>query len=472
MTVEAGTAGEASTAVNGSQRRGRSAGRGARRVPVVILAGFLGAGKTTLLNHLLAGTRGTRIGVVVNDFGSVNVDALSVAGQVDSMVSLENGCLCCAVDASGLDRILSTLTDPSADLDLVVVEASGLAEPRSLVRLVLASEDPYVEYGGLVELVDAAEFPAVRERHPELADQVAMADLVVLNKVDRAADGVAELVRELAGATPVLPAEFGRIDPELLFDRVDRGPDAGPRQLTFDDLRFDDAEAGDGHWRCDDHDDHTGHAHAAYDTVTVETGPLHPRRFAAFLESRPAGLYRMKGTVSVGVPGHADAYEVHTVGAYVRVERVAPPKDRATRVVLIGAGVDADGLRAEMERCATAVAGDAVEQDLLPLLRYVADPSRTGAEAGDAGVAVGTDGALGGGFGDAGLADVVEIGTGESTAGAFADGEAMAEEFTAVDDVVVADPEDRAVEPEPTGCVAHPEAFDGLVAPEDVDPER
>lgn len=486
MTVSTGTAGEASTAVNDPQRRGRSGRR--RRVPVVILAGFLGAGKTTLLNHLLAGTRGTRIGVVVNDFGSVNVDALSVAGQVDSMVSLENGCLCCAVDASGLDRMLSTLTDPSADLDLVVVEASGLAEPRSLVRLVLASEDPYLEYGGLVELVDAAEFPAMRERHPELADQVAMADLVVLNKVDRAADGVSALVRELAGATPVVPAEFGRIDPELLFDRVDRGPDAGPRQLTFDDLRVDDAEAEAGGGRGDDHDDHAGHAHAAYDTVTVETGPLHPRRFAGFLETRPAGLYRMKGTVSVGVPGHADAYEVHTVGAYVRAERVAPPKGRTTRLVLIGAGVDADGLRGEVEGCATAVAGDAVEQDLLPLLRYVADPVRNG-EAGDVGVAVGTDGDVGvdegtdgdvgTGFDDAGPADAAETRVAESAGGAFAAAEAMSEGLTAVDDVVVADPEDLvaapedgSVEPEPTGCVAHPEAFDGLVAPEDVDPER
>ncbi|MBB3052089.1 G3E family GTPase [Prauserella isguenensis] len=456
--------------LNGPQRRGRSAGRGARRVPVVILAGFLGAGKTTLLNHLLAGTRGTRIGVVVNDFGSVNVDALSVAGQVDSMVSLENGCLCCAVDASGLDRMLSTLTDPSADLDLVVVEASGLAEPRSLVRLVLASEDPYLEYGGLVELVDAAEFPAMREQHPELADQVAMADLVVLNKVDRAADGVAELVGELAGATPVLPTEFGRIDPELLFDRVDRGRHAGPRQLTFDDLRFEDAEAGCGSG--DDHDDHTGHAHTAYDTVTVETGPLHPRRFAAFLETRPAGLYRMKGTVSVGVPGHGDAYEVHTVGAYVRVERVAPQADPATGLVLIGAGVDADGLRAEVERCSTAVAGEAVEQDLLPLLRYVVDPSRNGGDAGVAGVDEGTDGHIGEGADGAWPVNPAEFG---------------ADEFTAVDDVVVADPdvvvgdpEDGAADPEdearpepaPTGCVAHPEAFDGLVAPEDFDPER
>lgn len=450
-------------AESGQQRRSRSAGQGPRRVPVVILAGFLGAGKTTLLNHLLRGTRDTRIGVVVNDFGSVNVDALSVAGQVDSTVSFENGCLCCAVDASGLDRMLSTLTDPSADLDLVVVEASGLAEPRSLVRLVLASEDPYLEYGGLVELVDAAEFPAMRERHPELADQVAMADLVVLNKVDRAADGVAELVRELAGPTPVLHAEFGRVDPELLFDRVDRARGDGPRQLTFDDLRFEDSDSAD-------HDDH---AHTRYDAVTVETGPLHPRRFAAFLETRPAGLYRMKGTVSVGVPGHRDAYEVHTVGAYVRVDRVATTEDSGSRLVLIGAGVDADGLRAEVEECSTAVAGGAVEQDLLPLLRYVAEPSRSEQRPSTAGASVG-------GTGAGGADDVVEredpwdgLHSRDGVAlrdSSNLDGAADGSDAVPFEDDAV--PFADGAEPEPTGCVAHPEAFDGLVAPEDVDPER
>ena len=73
------------------------------KIPVVVVTGFLGSGKTTMLNHLLVHSGGTRIGVVVNDFGQINIDALSVAGQVDSMVSLGNGCLCCAVDASDLD---------------------------------------------------------------------------------------------------------------------------------------------------------------------------------------------------------------------------------------------------------------------------------------------------------------------------------------------------------------------------------
>ncbi|RBM20002.1 cobalamin biosynthesis protein [Prauserella sp. PE36] len=334
-----------------------------RRVPVVIVAGFLGSGKTTLLNHLLSNTRGVRIGVVVNDFGSVNVDALSVAGQVDSMLSLENGCLCCAVDTAGMDAMLTKLT--SADLDLVVIEASGLAEPRSLVRLVLASTDPLVEYGGLIELVDAAEFETTRARHPELDEHVRLADLVVLNKVDRVADPgrLTALVRELAGPTPVLPTEHGRIDPELLFDRV-RGPEPVARQLSFEDLREEDADA---------HDHCHEHAHAAYDTLTVTAGALHPRRFAAFLEGRPGGLYRMKGTVYFGVPGHRQRFTLHTVGAYTRLVRStwAAGEQRRTELVLIGSGIDPQALRAALKACEEPAPDEVDEQSMLPVLRYV-----------------------------------------------------------------------------------------------------
>jgi G3E family GTPase len=148
-----------------------------KRIPVVVVAGFLGSGKTTLLNHLLTTARGTRIGVVVNDFGAIGIDAMTVAGQVDSTVSLSGGCLCCAVDVTELDGMLARL---DSQVDVIVVEASGLAEPQAMVKLVLGSENPRIAYGGLVLLVDAAEFP------DDLARHLKVADLVVLNKVDRA----------------------------------------------------------------------------------------------------------------------------------------------------------------------------------------------------------------------------------------------------------------------------------------------
>lgn len=325
-------------------------------IPVIVVAGYLGSGKTTMLNHWLTSTRGTRIGVVVNDFGSVNIDALTVAGQVDAGLSLSNGCLCCAVDARGLDDLLERLAD--ADLDVIVIEASGLAEPRELVRLVLASSTG-VSYGGLIEVVDAVEFEPSRARHPELDRHLAFADLVVLNKTDRLEPSslprVLTLVEEVSEGRPVVPAVRGRVPLDLLFDRVERPASA---QLSFDDLLH-------------DHDDHP---HATYQSMTFSSDdPLHPRRFMRFLDGRPPGLYRAKGFLHFGLTD--DRFALHTVGRYLSFERSRWPSGTAPRssLVLIGVGFDADDLQSRLEECVepdpSAIDGNA----LLRVLRHTAE---------------------------------------------------------------------------------------------------
>ncbi|MFC6092737.1 CobW family GTP-binding protein [Saccharothrix lopnurensis] len=323
-----------------------------RRIPVVVVAGFLGAGKTTLLNHLLARARGTRVGVVVNDFGAIGIDAMSVAGQVDSTVSLGNGCLCCAIDVSELDEMLARL-EPR--VDVIVVEASGLAEPQAMARMVLASENPRLSYGGLVLLVDAAEFP------DDLARHLRVADLVVLNKVDRAADPAAleAEVDRLKPGVPVVRAEFGRVDPELLFDprpRVSHG------QLSFEDLLAEDEDAADGH----------EHDHARYESVAFTGGALNPVRFTAFLDRRPRGLYRIKGFVLFDVPGHRQRFSLHTVGAFLRFERSAWDGPRRTELVLIGTGLDTAAIRAELAACAEDDPASVNPQSMLEVLRHLA----------------------------------------------------------------------------------------------------
>ncbi|MEU7732008.1 GTP-binding protein [Streptomyces griseus] len=351
------------------------------QIPVVVLAGFLGSGKTTLLNHLLRNRAGTRIGVIVNDFGAIEIDAMTVSGQVGSTVSLGNGCLCCAVDASELDTFLETLTRPSVRLDVIVIEASGLAEPQELVRMLLASDNPHILYGGLVEVVDAAEFDTTRRRHPELDRHLAVADLVVLNKTDRVGEAERERLRatvaELSGPAAVISAVHGRIDPELLFDPALR-PDHEDkvRQLTFEDLLRE--ETADGH---EGHDDHL---HAAYESVDFTSDvPLDPRRFMEFLDSRPEGLYRIKGFADFGAGDRDNAYALHAVGRFLRfVPRPwARGDERLTQLVMIGAGIDAGALLAGLAACraddpapgtpADPVDSSVTERAMWGVLRYV-----------------------------------------------------------------------------------------------------
>ncbi len=298
-----------------------------RTVPVVLVAGHLGVGKSSLVNHLLRHADGVRIGVVVNDFGALGIDAMLVAGQADAVTSLADGCLCCTTDADGLSALLADLTAPATGLDLVVVEASGLAEPRELVRLLLASTDPHAVYGGLVVVLDGAS--------PDL-DQARLADLAVVNGLDRvsraAGDAAVAAVRTVA-AGAVVGTRHGALDPALLVDPVARPK---PAQLGLDEL----LREVDG-----------AHPHDAAQSVSfVVERPLDPGRFAAFLEAGPSGVVRAKGVVRL--PGEGGCWEVQTVGTAIRV-RPAPPRGvvGGARLVLIGSGLDESALVAALESC-------------------------------------------------------------------------------------------------------------------------
>ncbi|SNX64515.1 G3E family GTPase [Streptomyces sp. TLI_55] len=340
---------------------------GQRQIPVVVLAGFLGSGKTTLLNHLLHRSGGSRIGAIVNDFGAIEIDAMAVAGALgDSTVSLGNGCLCCAVDATELDSYLERLARPDTGIDVIVIEASGLAEPQELVRMLLASEHPGIVYGGLVEVVDAAEFDDTRVKHPELDRHLALADLVVVNKLDRAddRDRVLGLVHDLTDrAAVVVPAVYGRIDPEFLFDCKPSEERVG--QLSFDDLDH-------GH----DAEGHSGHLHTAYESLSfVSEVALDPRRLMQFLDSRPEGLYRIKGYVDFGAHDVRNRYAVHAVGRFLRFyPEPWAGEPRLTQLVLIGSGIDAPALHKELEACKSDAPHTADEHGMWGVLRYVQNP--------------------------------------------------------------------------------------------------
>lgn len=295
-----------------------------------------------MLNHLLRNNRGTRIGVVVNDFGAINIDSMLVAGQVDAMVSLGNGCVCCAVDVSELDELFTRLAEPRARIDVIVVEASGLAEPRNLIRMVVGSDNPRIRYGGLVEVVDAEQFPASRERHPELATHLRLADLVVVNKADRVPEpDLARLrqeIAELIGQVPVYATTHGRIDPGLLFDEPLRETPCVAEQLSFDELLHDHDH---------EHHDHADHRHLHDDYTSVSftsERELDPRRLIGFLEDPPAGLFRAKGFAAFGVAEERRKFLLHMVGHHIVFEpgtwRRGEP--HTSQLVLIGAGLPTD----------------------------------------------------------------------------------------------------------------------------------
>lgn len=219
-------AGEAQQALSGMvfaalKTRGRTLRATERSLPLTIIGGFLGSGKTTLLNHLLTAPHGRRLVVLVNDFGRINVDAALVASQTDDMITLTNGCACCAVSAD-LTNTLIELAERDVAPEAIVLEASGIADPTGIAQIALTNQA--VRLDGILVAIDAE---TLRERAEDLltsrlfGNQIAAADLIVLTKVDLIDEAQRALTREWLAThypgKPVVEAIEGNIPPEVVL---------------------------------------------------------------------------------------------------------------------------------------------------------------------------------------------------------------------------------------------------------------
>ncbi|MGV0774456.1 CobW family GTP-binding protein [Mycolicibacterium elephantis] len=327
-------------------------------IPVIALTGYLGAGKTTLLNHVLR-TPGARVGVIINDFGELNVDAALVTGQVDEPESIAGGCICCLPDDGGLDEALAKLADPRLGLDAIIVEASGLADPVSISRIIRFSGVERIRPGGIVDVIDVtAHFDTVDDGQTPPA-RYGAASLVVVNKLDQipperrddVLDRIERRVRERNPEVHLVGAIAGQVDPALLYDVADAGEDTG--QLSFRELLVADA-----------------HHHVSADSVTTTSeGCLDPGPLVDLLEKPPAGVYRLKGVVSVRSGVRERSYVVNVVGTSVHIATAAKPTG-ANSLVAIGAGFDIDDVRARMESALRPHDGPVPAGGLRRLQRY------------------------------------------------------------------------------------------------------
>lgn len=301
--------------------------------PVIVLAGFLGSGKTTILNHILRSAVGARVAVIVNDFGAVNIDSLLIASQTDRKLELTNGCICCSMDGGELDEALDATLE--AKPDVVIVEASGLAEPEDIVRLIILSPNKAIAYGGLVYVVDAVEHEESVGEHQELIRHIGSADLLVVTKAEQVPEQrIDELIKEITQLTssPIIPVERGELVPELLFD-------IPTRDLVQPSLLQ--QNSGQPYH----------HLHDEYQSTTFEAeDPVHPQKFKEFMNKPPGGVFRMKGIIYFGMAGYEQKFIVQAVGKRwdMYAEEWNEGEVPYTRFVVIGKDFDAEAVHAQL----------------------------------------------------------------------------------------------------------------------------
>ena len=193
------------------------------KVPVTILTGFLGSGKTTLLNRILSEEHGKRIAVIENEYGEVGIDQALVINADEEIFEMSNGCICCTVRGD-LIRVLGNLMKRRDKFDYVLVETTGLADPGPVAQTFFMDDEIRAEFSldGIVTLVDAAHIEQQLGRSDESTEQIAFADVLVLNKTDlvedEKIDALEARLREMNRLTRVVRSEKANIPVETVLN--------------------------------------------------------------------------------------------------------------------------------------------------------------------------------------------------------------------------------------------------------------
>lgn len=297
-------------------------------IPLVVIGGWLGAGKTTLVNALLRGAQGRRIAVLVNDFGEVSIDADLIEGAADEVLALAGGCLCCSFGADLVGTLAKVAARQPAP-DVVLVECSGVGLPGAVARS--AALCPAVSVQGVVVLVDAAAIDRLRADAyvgDTVRDQLAQADLLLLNQVDRvdaaAADRVSAGLARLVPGVPLVRCTRSQVPPALVLGLRPAREEADAAHAVAAFVRAGVVAALPAtqrfrHW------------------VRPVPGPVDVQALAAELRAGEPGLLRAKGLVA---DTDGRVWLVQAVGRRVDVA-AAPPGALPGAIVCIA--LDRDG---------------------------------------------------------------------------------------------------------------------------------
>ena len=321
------------------------------RIPVTILTGFLGSGKTTLLNQLIRNNPDCKIAVIENEFGEINIDSDLVVNKDGSVFELSNGCVCCSLNGE-LVETLQMLVERQDKIDHLIIETTGIADPRPVALSFLSEFEiqNVFRLDSIITVVDSRFVERQLESQPEVGKQVALADVVLLNKTDEVEPYLVETARNIVHRINpqalVFETSYGKTDLANLLDIRAFNPETVLKQKwkkPTSNLKL----ASDYK--------HTNHIALVSHSFEFEN-PLDLIKFdswvAMMLYMNSSTIFRIKGILNISEMDDKLVFQ-SVYNQYVSQSggKWAEDDDRKTRIVFIGKNLDRVALEKGLKQC-------------------------------------------------------------------------------------------------------------------------
>jgi G3E family GTPase len=361
------------------------------RIPVTVLTGYLGAGKTTLLNRILSEDHGRKYAVIVNEFGEIGIDNDLIVETDEEIYEMNNGCICCTVRGD-LIRVVQNLMKRPGRFDAVIVETTGLADPAPVAQTFFMDEDVRAKsrLDSVVALADAKHLLLRLKDSPEAEDQIAFADVVLLNKTDLVkADELAQVeavIRQINPSARIFKTSRADVDLSQILEQgkfdLARAIENDPHFLDMDDSHECGPQCDHDHHHHDHHShdhshDHShehshehshdhSHGHKGLDgaihdttigTVSLSAGEMDSEKFFPWIQkitqTDGPDILRLKGIIAF--EDDPDRYVVQGIHMILEGDHQRAWKEgetRQSRLVFIGRNLDREKLTRTFAACA------------------------------------------------------------------------------------------------------------------------